>query len=105
MQIFVSSRKRASITVPCAFAAYLSSVLEASSPPATPPANQTPAPGAGGRPFTERNFFFPGILDYGRMCGVSGPWDRINFSGCFSFPPSAFNFVQYLRPHVAFVSG
>src|SRR5690349_12652132 len=50
MQIFVSSRKRASITAPCAFAGYLSSVLEASSPPATPPADQTLAPWSLGVP-------------------------------------------------------
>src|SRR6266700_1738729 len=51
MQMFVSSRKRAScvpdgvasITAPCASAAYPFSVPPASSPPAAPSASQTPA--------------------------------------------------------------
>src|SRR2546421_11685467 len=98
MQIFVSSRKRASITVPCAFAAYLSSVLEASSPPATPPANQTPAPGAGGRPFTERHCISQGILGLGGVSCLSAPRERINSSSSFSRPPSRLKFLQYHHP-------
>src|SRR5436190_1297838 len=83
MQIFVSSRKRASITVPCAFAAYLSSVLDASSPPATPPANQTPAPAACARSLRCRGHFAGGLLRTGRsqsLADAHWPRDRLAFS-------------------------